>query len=75
MSGIIKNKIIYISDCDILLFSYKELLALFDEIESLIESHYINRDRNAVYNYKKVFESYMTNGCRPQKFDRSYKLE
>ena len=36
---------------------------------------YINRDRNAVYNYKKVFESYMTTGCRPQRFDRSYKLE
>ncbi len=35
----------------------------------------INRDRNAVYNYKKVFESYTTTGKRPLRFDRSYKLE
>ena len=35
----------------------------------------INRDRNAVYNYKKIFNSYATTGQRPLKFDRSYKLD
>jgi hypothetical protein len=34
----------------------------------------INRDRNAVYNYKKIFNSYINTGVRPERFDRSYKL-
>jgi len=34
----------------------------------------INRDRNAVNNYKKIFNSYIEKGVRPERFDRSYKL-
>ena len=34
----------------------------------------INRDRNAVNNYKKIFNSYIENGKRPENFERSYKM-
>ena len=35
----------------------------------------INRDRNAVNNYKKIFNSYIENGKKPEKFERSYKID
>ena len=34
----------------------------------------INRDRNAVLNYKKIYNSYVQIGKRPEKYERSYKL-
>ena len=34
----------------------------------------INRDRNAVNNYKKIFNSYIENGKKPEQFERSYKI-
>ena len=44
MSSIIKNKILYINNFNILLFSYKQLLNIFKEIDDLIDFHYIMRN-------------------------------
>ena len=35
----------------------------------------INRDLNAVLNYKKIVRSYLENWKRPEKFCRGYNLE
>ena len=35
----------------------------------------INRDRNAVYNYRKIFNHYVETGKRLLHYDRTYKLE
>jgi len=35
----------------------------------------VNRDKNSCYNIKKIFDSYLTTGKRPEKYCRDYKLE
>ena len=50
MSNLIKNKILYISNFNILLFNYKQLILLFKEIEDLIEDNY---NKGNIDNYQK----------------------
>jgi hypothetical protein len=35
----------------------------------------INRDRNGCYNIRKLFDHYLLTGTRPERYDRSYKIE
>ena len=40
MSNIIKNKLLFINNFNILLFNYKQLIIVFKEIDDLIEYNY-----------------------------------
>jgi len=42
MSSLIHNRILYINNFNILLFNYKQLIKIFDDIEDLIINTYIN---------------------------------
>jgi hypothetical protein len=46
MSNIIKQKILHISNFNILLFNYKQLIAIFKDIDKLIEDQYYKRNIN-----------------------------
>ena len=35
----------------------------------------VNRDKNSCYNMKKIFDSYLLTGDRPEKYCRDYKFE
>jgi hypothetical protein len=35
----------------------------------------INRDRNGCHNIRKLFDHYLLTGTRPERYDRSYKIE
>ena len=50
MSSLIHNKILYINNFNILLFDYKQLIKIFDDIEDLIIDTYINGN---ISNYQK----------------------
>ena len=46
MSSIIKKKILHINNFNILLFNYKQLIAIFKDIEEFIEIQYDKRNIN-----------------------------
>jgi len=48
MSSLIKHKILYINNFNILLFSYNQLLIVFKEIENLIHYNYEMRNINKI---------------------------
>jgi hypothetical protein len=48
MSSLIKHKILYIHNFNILLFNYNQLLIVFKEIEDLIQLNYELRNINKI---------------------------
>ena len=53
MTNLIKHKILYINNFNILLFNYKQLLKIFEEIQDLIDQSYfldkISKDHKIKY--------------------------
>jgi hypothetical protein len=52
MSNLITHKLLHINNFNVLLFSYKQLLLIFNDIERLIEHHY------KIGNIKKYHKMY-----------------
>jgi hypothetical protein len=66
MSSILKNKLLHINNFNILLFNYKQLLLIFNELEQLIEKYYKNREitKHEKLNYEILLLDIKFNHCK-----------
>ena len=51
MANIIKHKLLFINNFNILIFNYKQLITIFKEIDDLIEYNY-NKNHNILFHYQ-----------------------